>query len=49
MEWSGTLGEDVPGLLGKTMSSGTWKGTLGKGLAYLGNYNSKEAFSFSYK
>ena len=31
------------------MSYGTWKGALGRGLAYLGNYNSKGAFDFSYK
>ena len=31
------------------MSSKTWKGALGRGLAYLGNYNSKGAFGFSYK
>ena len=47
--WSGTLGEDVPGQLGKTMSSRTSKGALGKGLDYLGNYNSKGAFGFTYK
>ena len=31
------------------MSSRTWKGALGKCLAYLGNYNSKRAFGFSNK
>ena len=31
------------------MSPETWKCALGRGLAYLGNYNSKGAFGFSYK
>ena len=31
------------------MSSRTWKGVLGRGLVYLGNYNLKGVLGFSYK